>query len=156
VARAPAGVQAGAKRASTQGRLAKCLLLVALACAPRNSVGAVERARGTGGVVIVTARQLAARGGNLLDALKGRVSNMRVERVQGRCPMIALRGEKTFIGTTNPNIYIDGTRMGDSCALDQVQLASVERVEVYRGGISPPAGIVPAANGVILVFLTSR
>jgi outer membrane receptor protein involved in Fe transport len=147
---------AGARRIILRQGFTPLLLLAQLACAPRTGTTIVDRASGTGGVVVVTGRQLIARGGNLLDALRGRVSNMRVDRVQGRCPLIALRGEKTFIGTTNPNIYIDGTRMGDTCALDQVQLPSVERVEVYRGGISPPAGITPAANGVILVFLTSR
>jgi hypothetical protein len=130
------------------------VLLLATRCAPRNASGDTDGAARSGGVVVVTGRQLVSRGGNLLDALRGRVSNMRIERQQGRCPVIALRGQKTIIGSTNPNIYIDGTRMTDTCSLDQVQLVSVDRVEIYSGGISPPAGYSPAANGVIIVFLT--
>jgi hypothetical protein len=124
------------------------------ACAPRNSTGDADSASRSGGVVVVTGRQLLSRGGNLLDALRGRVSNMRIERQQGRCPVIALRGQKTIVGSTNPNIYIDGTRMTDTCSLDQLPILSVDRVEIYPGGISPPPGYVAAANGVIIVVLT--
>ncbi|MGH7552018.1 MAG: TonB-dependent receptor plug domain-containing protein [Longimicrobiales bacterium] len=142
------------RRSPTVFASAIALALSASNCAPRNSAGDADTAGRSGGVVVVTGRQLLSRGGNLLDALRGRVSNMRIERQQGRCPVIALRGQKTFVGSTNPNVYIDGTRMTDTCSLDQVQLVSIDRVEIYPGGISPPAGYSPAANGVIIVFLT--
>lgn len=129
------------------------LLFGATACTQRALPGA-PRTTSRGGATVVQGRDLIGRGGNLLDALKGRVSNMRVERAQGHCPLITLRGQKTIMGSTDPSIYIDGTRMGDTCSLEQVQVVSVERVEIYAGGISPPPGYAPAANGTILVFLT--
>ena len=129
------------------------LLVSAAACSQRNRA-ATSSTSPRGGATVVQGSDLMSRSGNLLDALRGRVSNMRVDRMQGRCPLITLRGQKTIIGSTDPTIYIDGTRMGDTCSLDQLQVVSVERVEVYAGGISPPAGYAPAANGTILVFLT--
>lgn len=129
------------------------LLVAAAACSQRNRA-ATSSASPRGGATVVQGSDLMSRSGNLLEALRGRVSNMRVDRMQGRCPVITLRGQKTIIGSTDPTIYIDGTRMGDTCSLDQVQVVSVERVEVYAGGISPPPGYAPAANGTILVFLT--
>jgi hypothetical protein len=129
------------------------LLTSAAACAQHNRAATADTSA-RGGATVVQGADLVSRGGSLLEALKGRVSNMRVDRMQGRCPLITLRGQKTIIGSTDPTIYIDGTRMGDTCSLDQVQVVSVERVEVYAGGISPPPGYAPAANGTILVFLT--
>lgn len=129
------------------------LLLISAACSQRNRATTASTGP-RGGATVVRGSDLMSRGGNLLDALRGRVSNMRIDRMQGRCPLITLRGQKTIIGSTDPTIYIDGTRMGDTCSLDQLQVVSVERVEVYSGGISPPPGYAPAANGTILVFLT--
>lgn len=96
-----------------------------------------------------------ARGGSLLDALSGRVSNVQVDRRSGSgCPRVVLRGAKTFVGSPNAQVYVDGTPMLDTCALTQIRVLEVDRVEVYPGGTGPRSGYRASPNGSILVFLT--
>ncbi|HEX8273893.1 MAG TPA: Plug domain-containing protein [Longimicrobiaceae bacterium] len=96
-----------------------------------------------------------ARGGTLLDALAGRVSNVQVDRRSGGgCPRVVLRGAKTFMSNPSAEVYVDGTPMQDTCVLGQIRVLEVERVEVYPGATSPRQGYRASPNGSILVFLT--
>jgi hypothetical protein len=83
----------------------------------------------------------------------GRIPNMRVEQGRGSCPTIALRGHGGFRGSS-PQIYVDGTRVGDSCLLERLRVREVRRVEVYPTGVTQRPGYTPNASGLILVFLT--
>jgi hypothetical protein len=110
-------------------------------------------ARAGAGTVILGADM--ARGGNLLDALAGRVSNVQVDRRSGTgCPRVVLRGAKTFIGSPNAQVFVDGTPMLDTCSLTQIRVLEVDRVEVYPGGTGPRSAYRASPNGSILVFLT--
>lgn len=109
----------------------------------------------SGSAIIITQAQIRAAGTGLLDGLRGKVNSMRVSRMAGRrCPLITLRGARTFIGSSDPQVYVDGTPMLDTCILDQIRTREVEHVEIYPGGVSTRAGYRSSPNGLILVFLT--
>lgn len=107
-----------------------------------------------GSVIVVEQEDMAGSAGSLTDALVGRVSAMRIDKVASRCPLVVMRGMKTIHGNSNPGIYVDGTRMDDTCALNQVRTNEVVRVEVYPSGFTNRPGYKPHPNGLILVFLT--
>ena len=106
-----------------------------------------------GGTVILGAD--LARGGNLLDALAGRVSSIRVSRrAGGGCPSVVMRGQKTLLGNPSAQVYVDDTPMQDTCILHQIRVLDVDRVEVYPGGAAGRSGHRADPNGSILVYLT--
>lgn len=126
-----------------------------LGSAPVEDPESAPRPRRSGSAMVIPGSQIRTGGIGLLEGLASRVSNMRVNRQSGgRCPSITLRGMRTLIGSTNPEVYVDGTPMIDTCVLDQIRAADVERVEVYPGGISGRPGYRTGANGLILIFLT--
>jgi hypothetical protein len=84
--------------------------------------------------------------------MKGRVSNMRVSRQSGGCPIINLRGQKTF-GSGNPQVYVNDSRIGTTCVLDQIRAADVDRIEVYPNGVTNRPGYTSSPFGLIAVFL---
>ena len=109
----------------------------------------------SGSAIVITRAQIRAAGTGLLDGLRGKVNSMRVtRRTGGRCPQITLRGARTVLGPADPQVYVDGTPMLDTCILDQIRTAEVEHVEIYPGGVSSRAGYRSSPNGLILVFLT--
>jgi hypothetical protein len=127
------------------------LLLNASACAANPNGGGSRPNGGTG--TVIQGEELWATGGRLLDGLRGRVSTMTVARPAGACPQVQLRGQRTIMGPTRPEVYVDGTRMTDTCILDQIRAAEVKRVEIYPGGLSARAGYASSSNGLIVVFL---
>ncbi|HEX2091269.1 MAG TPA: Plug domain-containing protein [Longimicrobiaceae bacterium] len=109
----------------------------------------------TGSATVIPGADLQTRGGSLLDALSGRVSNIQVaRRSNGGCPLVTLRGRKSFVTSSDALVYVDGVPMLDTCILNQIRTVDVERVEVYPGGSSAQAGYRSSPNGLILVFLT--
>lgn len=125
-------------------------LAACLGSAPSSHDDSPRRPGRTGGATVVDGSQLLT-GLGLLDALTGRVSLMQV-RHAGGCPEIIMRGRKTFVGSPNPQVYVDGQRAGDTCILEQLQTANVERVEVYPMGVTFRPGYRASPNGLILVF----
>ncbi len=104
--------------------------------------------------VVLSGHQLITSGGmTLLEAMRGRVMNLAVER-RTSCPHVTLRGEKTIIGSSNPLIYVDGARVADTCVLEQIRVYEVKRVEIYPHGITQRPGYGSSPFGLILVFLT--
>lgn len=125
------------------------LVVVATTCLP------VREGGGAGSTAIVlTGSDLTNVGGTLLDAMRGRVPNMRVERRRGECPLISFRGQRTLVASEDPSIYVDGTQAKDTCILDQVRVLDVDHVEVYTSGSTTLPGYLGNPNGLILVFLT--
>lgn len=108
-----------------------------------------------GSAIVISGQQLWGRSGDLLSAMSGRISNMRVDRRSSGCPLVTLRGAKTIVGTSNPQVYVDGMRLSDTCILDQIRVAEVERVEVYPGGSAGRAGYRSSPYGLIAVFLVT-
>ncbi len=100
----------------------------------------------------ITGREHVGARGNVLSALQGRVAGLQVNRSAG-CPEITLRGRTSITGNTNPVIYVDGTRVSNTCILEQLNSNDVERVEVYPMGIAPGGTHRNSPTGLILIFL---
>lgn len=122
-------------------------MLVASACARPRSPVESARPEPDGSALILRGADLG--GNNLLDALRTRVQNVTVTYTQIGCPRITLRGRRAG---GNPGIYIDGTLLGDTCALQDLSSSDVEFVEIYRSGNTRRPGIRSNPNGLILVF----
>jgi hypothetical protein len=135
-----------------------CLSLGLLAACSTVPGGGSQQLRERGEGVVVRGEQLRRLGsGPLLESLKGRVTNLQVDRRSGSCPRITLRGDKRLLGVSNPGIYVDGTRSVDTCILDVVRVNDVERVEIYAAGsASSRPGYRPSPFGLILVFTLDR
>ncbi len=92
---------------------------------------------------------------SVLDALHNTIPGIKIRLLQPPgCPILLLRGQDTIQeGTSNPDVYVDGTRTNDTCTLTGLQAAQVRRVEVYPLGYAPRAGYPGGAHGLILIFL---
>ncbi|HET6230682.1 MAG TPA: TonB-dependent receptor plug domain-containing protein [Longimicrobiaceae bacterium] len=138
---------------STPLAIAACGALLLAACAPAAHRPGGPRTGGRMGIV-VNAAQMDVRGANLLGALQGHVPGMGVRHpVNASCPAITLRGPKSLVGSNDPLVYVDGTRAINTCVLEMLSAADVQRVEVYPAGIAAQPGYDFSANGLILVFL---
>lgn len=107
------------------------------------------------GAVILTGAALEDGPGSLLAAISGKVPNFRIQRHSGQCPEISIRTHVTYRSFVNPHIYVDGTRITDTCVLESLRTADVDRVEVYPQGFTTRPGYGPHAHGLILVFMRS-
>jgi len=94
--------------------------------------------------------------GNLIDALRYRVPAMRVSTSPNECPRILFRGIRSIRNQANPAIYVDGTRMSDSCILQQLSASDVEYVELYPSGSTSRTAYERNPFGLILVFRRQR
>lgn len=106
----------------------------------------------SGGAFVLAGDQLWQRSSDLLSIISNRISAVRVRRT-GHCPNVTMRGQKTYLGSTDADIYVNGTRAGNTCLLEQMRAEDVERVEVYPMGVTSTPGVAPNPNGVILIFL---
>jgi len=105
------------------------------------------------GVIIISGVTLQKETGSVIDALVGRAPNFRVQRLSGTCPQISLRTHVSFQSITDPHVYVDGTRIGDTCILDSLKAENVELVEIYPMGFTTRPGYATHAHGLILVFM---
>jgi hypothetical protein len=124
-------------------------LLVSCVTGPRFGGGAPDGATVVRGTELTTS-------GVLLEALALRVPGMRVTRPTGDCPLVSLRGDRGPTRAGNPAVYVDGTRMSDTCVLLQIASADVDRVELYPLASARVEGYVAGPGGLILVFRTRR
>src|SRR5688572_20925405 len=95
------------------------LLLALLSAATMGCSGRanVDSGDATNGNAIVV-RGADMRPGNLLDALRGRAATMTITTTRAdECPRIVFRGQRSVMSQENPGIYVDGTRMLDTCIL---------------------------------------
>jgi hypothetical protein len=142
-------------RSHTLGRrtvtlAAACLLMGVSVPGCATSAGGPEGRRSS--ATVLTGTQLVDAGPTLLEALASRVMNLSVNRREGRCPALILRGEKTVHGRRGATVYLDGTRLGDTCILSQISTRDVERVEVYPSGSAADPRYVADASGLIVIF----
>jgi hypothetical protein len=136
------------------------VLLATSGCGPlQRSTSATAPARDgvsfARGAVILTGSALRDGSGTVLAAISGKVPNFKVRRRAGRCPQVTLRSFQSFEGLDNPHVYVDGTRATDTCILETIQTADVERVEVYPQGFTNRPGYGTHSDGLILVFMRS-
>ena len=108
-----------------------------------------------GGATVISGVTLENETGSVLDALVGRVPNLRIRRMSGDCPQINLRTSVSFESVTNPQVYVDGTQIADTCVLESLLAQNVEFVEIYPMGVTSRPGYATHSHGLILVFLRS-
>jgi hypothetical protein len=139
-------------------RLSTGLLMVmlAVACGSAARSAQLDENRGTSSVVVIQGEELWRLGGGLLDGMRSRLAAMQVSRPMGGCPVVLFRGHRTIYGSLPPEVYVDGTRMTDTCVLDHLRVVDIERVEVYRGSVPGATGYAQSPNGLIAVFLLHR
>lgn len=100
--------------------------------------------------------QLREFDGSLLSAMVGRVPGLRVDETAA-CPAVALRGHlNTVPGVSDPQIYVDGARTGNTCVLGLLRAGDVERVEIYPSGVTSRPGYLGNAHGLILIFMRDQ
>ncbi len=105
------------------------------------------------GGIVLTGSALLDGDGSLLSTMKGKIPSFRVQQGLEVCPEISLRGQASFSGFINPDVYVDGTRANDTCVLETLSSRDVDRVEVYPMGFTLRPGYRMHAEGLILVFL---
>jgi len=94
----------------------------------------------TAGSVIITGEALSADPGRtVLDA------------VRKAMPQLHISGWSQY--TSNPDVYVDGTRTVDTCPLVTIQAMDTRRVEVYPLGVTSRPGYTSSGHGLILIFL---
>jgi len=110
----------------------------------------------TGGAVIIRGQALSADPGRtILDAIRRAMPQLHVSSWSqySRCPNIELRGKDSVVGSSNPDVYVDGTRTVDTCPLVTIQASETRRVEVYPLGVTPRPGYPSSGHGLILIFV---
>ena len=131
------------------GALAACWSPGVGSAAPDSNKG-----RGTSAYVFEDDQLQPSADGTLLSALAARIANMTVMRGQNsECPAITLRGRTTVARVTSPGVYVDGARATNTCVLENLPVAEVQRVEVYPMGLAHHAGYEAQPGGLILVFM---
>jgi hypothetical protein len=106
----------------------------------------------SGNAFVLAGDQLWQRSSDLLSIISNRISAVQVRRTS-HCPNITMRGQKTYVGSTDADIYVNGTRAGNTCLLELMRTEDVERVEVYPMGVTNTPGVAPNPNGIILIYL---
>ncbi len=91
----------------------------------------------------------------VLQSIAGFVPNVQTssDGTPNGCPRVDIRGHDTVSGSSNPIVYVDGTRASDTCVLSSLLAPQVNRVEVYPLGVTPRAGYMTSPHGLILVFM---
>src|SRR6266571_4645495 len=87
----------------------------------------------TAGSVIITGDALSADPGRtVLDAVRKAMPQLHVSSWSqySRCPNLELRGKDSVTGSSNPDVYVDGTRTVDTCPLVTIQAMDARRVDV--------------------------
>jgi hypothetical protein len=129
--------------------LAGCVAAATLAgCMARGESGPVQGR--ASGAIIVTGDELAG-GSSLLDALTQRVPSLRINWPAAGCPVVMVRGQTLGRQSGSASVYVDETRMRDTCVLLQIPPADVERVELYPVA-ARPRGFNAGPGGVVLVY----
>jgi hypothetical protein len=110
----------------------------------------------TAGAVIVTGEALSNNPGwTVLDAIRRAMPQLKISAGPGvnSCPVVQLRGRDSLTGSSDPDVYVDGTRTVDTCPLVTLQAIEASRIEVYPLGVTSRPGYPSRGHGLILIFL---
>src|SRR6266480_1879984 len=110
----------------------------------------------TAGSVILTGEDLSANPGwTVLDAIRRARPPVKISTGRGLnpCPLIELRGRDSVTGSSDPDVYVDGTRTVDTCPLVTLQAIEASRIEIYPLGVTSRPGYPSRGHGLILIFL---
>lgn len=92
---------------------------------------------------------------SLLQAMESYVPSVQVNHsntLTELCPRVSLRGPLTGSHYSNPLVYVNGTRMTNTCVLRNLRTVDLEQVELYPTGFTSRSGYVTHPHGLILVF----
>lgn len=106
--------------------------------------------------IVVGPSALSRAPGSLLAAMLRELTVMEVSRQSSTtagCPKISFRGPLTVGSVSNPLVYVDGNRAGNTCVLTGLNSGQVDRVEVYPTGHTGRSGYANHPQGLILVFM---
>ena len=119
--------------------------------------GAVRPHTSTAGAVIITSEALARDPGRtVLDAIRQVMPQARVlgySPPPNYCPILQLRGRDSLAGSSDPDVYVDGTHTPDTCPLVTMLAADIGRIEVYPSGVTSRPGYPSSPHGLILIFV---
>jgi hypothetical protein len=109
----------------------------------------------TSGAVILTDRVLSTYPGlTVLEAIKRNMPQIQISGyTTNHCPMVLLRGQDTVVGSSDPDVYVDGTRTVDTCPLVTLAANAAGRIEIYPSGVTTRPGYPSTGHGLILIFL---
>jgi TonB-dependent receptor-like protein len=109
----------------------------------------------TTGSVVITGDALSADPGRtVLDAIRRAMPQLRVsDWSRNHCPLVQLRGKDSVTGSSEPDVYVDGTRTADTCPLVTLQATETRRIEVYPQGVTSRPGYPSSGHGLILIFV---
>ena len=106
--------------------------------------------------MILTGEALSADPGRtVLDAIRRAMPQLHISgwSQYNRCPVVELRGKDSVVGSSNPDVYVDGTRTVDTCPLVTLQAMEARRIEVYPLGVTARPGYPSSSHGLILIFV---
>lgn len=118
--------------------------------------GAPQNTIATSGSVIITGPALSSDPGiTVLDAIRRRMPQAQITgwTATDHCPHLELRGHDSVAGSSDPDVYVDGTHARDTCPLVTLQAAETGRIEVYPGGVTSRPGYPAGPHGLILIFV---
>lgn len=87
----------------------------------------------------------------LRDAIVTRIPRLRLAR-EADCAAIGLSGADPVEPPTAPLVYVDGLPATGTCALLQLPVFSVQRVEVFSMGGASYSRLPRSPNGMILIY----
>src|SRR4051812_21743745 len=88
----------------------------------------------------------------VIDAIRLRIPGTRISTGSSRCPHIIFRAEKSIRNQGDPTVYVDGTRMADTCSLLDVAAGDIDHIAVYPSGMTQIASIERNPFGLILIY----
>lgn len=94
--------------------------------------------------------------GTLLDALQTHFPAMKVGSQSNGCPALQFRGAGSVRTAPSPSVYVDGTRMVDTCILAQMSTTEIDSVEVYPSGNTAKAAVPRNPSGMIFIYRVRR
>ena len=109
----------------------------------------------TAGTIILTGQALSGDPGRtVLEAIRRAMPQLHVSGyTDNHCPIVQLRGNDSVVGSSDPDIYVDGTRTVDTCPLVTLQASAAGRIEIYPSGATSRPGYPSSGHGLILIFL---
>jgi hypothetical protein len=127
------------------------VLLSSCSSSPRAETGASP---GRGGSHVELSGRDISGASSVLEGVAARLANVDVTRPRGGCPQVVFRGARSFQRPGTPQVYVDGTPVLNTCALDQIRVNQVSHIQIFSGS-GAPAGYRSSPHGTILVFLTN-
>jgi len=142
----------------------RCLALALLAagCATTQPFdrstepGAPQTGTSTAGGTIITRAALTSDPSRtVLDVIRQAMPQVQITgwTDPDHCPRVELRGRDVIVGSSDPDIYVDGVHSKDTCLLTAMRASETGRLEVYPFGVTSRPGYPSSPHGLILIFL---